>query len=88
MTSTDWAWYPGGGEGRWGIVDVIRRVLAQHAPLAVDPNTVASTYDPSPVGNGSWRAKKRRMTQQVGTVAGVAVSDPRVAKPFQRPLRR
>ena len=27
-------------------VDVIRRVLAEHARLAVDPNTVAGTDDP------------------------------------------
>jgi hypothetical protein len=43
-------------------VDVIRRVLAEHARLAVDPNTVAGTDDPSPAGDGSWWAKKRMMT--------------------------
>ena len=43
-------------------VDVIRRVPAEHARLAVDPNNVAGTDDPSPAGNGSWWAKKRMMT--------------------------
>jgi hypothetical protein len=32
-------------------------VLAEHARLAVDPNNVAGTDDPSPAGNGSWWAK-------------------------------
>jgi hypothetical protein len=41
---------------------VIRFVLSEHAGLAVDPNAVAGTDDPSPAGNGSWWAKKRMMT--------------------------
>jgi hypothetical protein len=48
----------GAVSGDGASVDVIRRVLAEHARLAVDPNNVAGTDDPSPAENGSWWAKK------------------------------